>query len=72
MAKTVGEEKLTMSAPQAVVVRELLQKSSENRRWWDTLQKDTSQKPEKIFKWRLDFDCTITDLCTMYILNTIR
>lgn len=49
MAKTVGEEKLTMSAPQAVAVRELLKKSSENKRWWDTLQKDTSQKAEKIF-----------------------
>lgn len=46
MAKTVGEEKLTMSAPRTVAVRELFKKSSENRRGWDALQKDISQKPD--------------------------
>lgn len=27
---------------------------------------------QNVLKWRLDFDCTITELWTAYILNTVR
>lgn len=70
MAKTVGEEKLAMSAPQIVAVRELFKKSSENRR--DLCRKTFPRsQTQNIQKWRLDFDRTIRDLRTVYIINRV-